>query len=157
MEKSDTDNFGLSPLYPRKQKVRPALDRPAASRVLDCPPELNGVAKQEWDRIVSALMPMCVLSSVDRAPLAAYCVAYSLWIEATKMLEKHGSMIKSPNGYPVQSPYLSVANKQLELMLRIACEFGFTPGSRSKIFSFSQKNSMLLDGVGEPNDGLNKW
>ena len=42
-------------------------------------------------------------------------------------------MIKSPSGYPVQSPYVSIANRQAEIMMRIASEFGFTPASRSRI------------------------
>jgi P27 family predicted phage terminase small subunit len=94
-----------------------------------------------------------VLSSFDRGPLAAYCTAYALWIDALEMVQKHGAMIKSPNGFPIQSPYLSHLNKQAEIMTRIASEFGFTPASRSRIFSFTQKNSMLLDAVGEPDDG----
>lgn len=149
------NDYDLKPLTTGLPKSRLTVRDQVVSQLLECPPGLSAVAKQEWDRIVAALTPMCVLSSVDRAPLAAYCVAYALWIEATEMLQKHGSMIKSPNGYPVQSPYLSVANKQLELMIRIACEFGFTPGSRSRIFSFSQKNSMLLDHVDEPDQ--NEW
>jgi hypothetical protein len=35
-------------------------------------------------------------------------------------------MVKSPTGYPIQSPYLAIANRQAELMIRIASEFGFT-------------------------------
>jgi phage terminase small subunit len=30
----------------------------------------------------------------------------------------------------VQSPYLSIANRQAEIMMRIASEFGFAPASR---------------------------
>jgi P27 family predicted phage terminase small subunit len=66
-------------------------------------------------------------------------------MEALDMVQKHGAMIKSPNGYSVQSPYLSHLNKQTEIMMRIASEFGFTPASRSRIFSFGQANSSLLD------------
>jgi hypothetical protein len=29
-------------------------------------------------------------------------------------------MIKSPSGYPVQSPYVAIANRQAEIMMRIA-------------------------------------
>ena len=36
-------------------------------------------------------------------------------------------MVKSPNGYPMQSPYVAVANKQVDIMVRIAAEFGMTP------------------------------
>ena len=42
-------------------------------------------------------------------------------------------MVKSPNGYPMQSPYVAVANKQVDIMVRIAAEFGMTPGSRTRI------------------------
>jgi phage terminase small subunit len=42
-------------------------------------------------------------------------------------------MIKSPQGFSIQSPYLAIANRQAEIMMRIASEFGFTPASRSRI------------------------
>lgn len=123
-----------------------------SDRILECPPELSILARQEWDRIVGELTPLAILSSVDRAPLAAYCCAYALWIEAMEMVQKHGAMIKSPNGYPMQSPYLSHANKQLELMMKTAVEFGFTPASRSRIYSFRLRSTMLLNAVNEPKD-----
>jgi hypothetical protein len=31
--------------------------------------------------------------------------------------------------YPIQSPYVSIANRQTEIVMRIASEFGFTPAS----------------------------
>jgi hypothetical protein len=37
------------------------------------------------------------------------------------------------NGHPVQSLYLSIVNRQVEIMTRIASEFGFTPASRSRL------------------------
>ena len=48
-------------------------------------------------------------------------------------LERYGTMIKSPNGYPMPSPYVAVANKQVDFMVRIASEFGMTPSSRTRI------------------------
>ena len=50
-----------------------------------------------------------------------------------EQIQKYGTMVKSPTGYPIQSPYLAIANRQAELMMRIASEFGFTPASRSRI------------------------
>jgi P27 family predicted phage terminase small subunit len=91
-------------------------------------------------------------SSTDRGPLAAYCTAFALAMEAAEMVNKHGAMLKSPNNFPMQSPYLSHLNKQVEVMMRIASEFGFTPASRSRIFSFDQKNSLLLEGDSVSND-----
>lgn len=33
-------------------------------------------------------------------------------------------MVKSPSGYPIHSPYVAIANRQAEIMMRIAAEFG---------------------------------
>ena len=76
-----------------------------------------------------------MVTNLDRAALAAYCSAYALSAEANEAIQKYGSMIKSPSGYPVQSPYVASANRQIEIMIRIASEFGFTPASRSRILA----------------------
>ena len=34
---------------------------------------------------------------------------YAVWAEATEAIQKFGTMVKSPTGYPVQSPYVSIA------------------------------------------------
>jgi P27 family predicted phage terminase small subunit len=151
MAKQDTAPKGLKEIASSERELLSATKEPAPSRILACPPELAHSAREEWDRIVGELTSKGVLSSFDRGPLAAYCTAYALAMEAAEMVHKHGAMIKSPNGFPMQSPYLSHLNRQSEIMLRIASEFGFTPASRSRIFSFDQKNSLLLENV-KPND-----
>ena len=67
------------------------------------------------------------------------------WVEATEALQKYGSMVKSPNGYPIQSPWVSIANKQADLMMRIASEFGFTPASRGRRWMLNGESSGLLE------------
>ena len=42
-------------------------------------------------------------------------------------------LIRTPSGYPQQSPWLSIANKQLEVMARFMAELGMTPASRSRV------------------------
>jgi P27 family predicted phage terminase small subunit len=74
-----------------------------------------------------------LLTGLDRALLAAYCQAHALWVEAVSSLERYGTMVKSPNGFPMQSPYVAVANKQVDIMVRIAAELGMTPSSRTRI------------------------
>ena len=65
--------------------------------------------------------------------LAAYCQAHALWVEAVSSIARYGTMVKSPNGYPMQCPYVAVANKQVDIMVRIAAELGMTPSSRTRI------------------------
>jgi P27 family predicted phage terminase small subunit len=65
----------------------------------------------------------------------------------TEAIRKSGTMVQSPNGYPVQLPYIAIANRQAEIMLRlrIASEFGFTPASRSRIAAPSPAEPSLFD------------
>src|ERR1044071_2950431 len=116
----------------------------------ECPMELGPVARKEWDRMAPQLAALRILTHLDRAALAAYCGAYAMWAEATEAIQKFGTMVKSPTGYPVQSPYVSIANRQAEIMMRIASEFGFTPASRSRIATPGAPEAPLLDLMGPP-------
>ena len=117
---------------PGKRPLNTRAPRPDI-RAPSCPRELSPAAKKEWRRLARQLMTLRLMTDLDRAILAAYCQAFALWVEAVAALRKYGTMVKSPSGFPMQSPYVAVANKQAELMIRIAAEFGFTPSSRSRI------------------------
>jgi P27 family predicted phage terminase small subunit len=101
--------------------------------VPDCPEHLSEEARAEWHRLVETLVSMGVITIVDRAVLAAYCQAYGRWVEAEQKLQETPLLIKTPSGYVQQSPWLNVANKQMELMGRYMAEIGLTPASRSRI------------------------
>ena len=94
------------------------------------------------------LATLKLLTNFDRATLAAYCGAYALWAEATEAIQKYGVTIKLPSGYPVQSPYVSLANRQAEIMMRIASEFGFTPASRSRISTHPKSGADPIRSIG---------
>jgi P27 family predicted phage terminase small subunit len=117
---------------PSKRRLNDAEPRPA-SRVPRCPACLGEEARKEWRRLVRELAGVGLLTGLDRGLLAAYCQAHALWVEAVSSIARYGTMVKSPNGYPMQSPYVAVANKQVEIMVRIASEFGMTPSSRTRI------------------------
>jgi P27 family predicted phage terminase small subunit len=65
--------------------------------------------------------------------LAAYCQAYGRWVEAERRLKETPPLLKTPAGYVQQSPWLSIANKQIELMTRLMAEIGLTPSARSRL------------------------
>jgi P27 family predicted phage terminase small subunit len=129
---------------PGKRPLNINEPRPEAA-VPECPVELGPVARREWDRLAVELSSLRILTNLDRAALAAYCGAYAMWAEATEAIQKFGTMVKSPSGYPQQSPYVAVANRQAEIMMRIASEFGFTPASRSRITTPPKDERTLFD------------
>ena len=98
-----------------------------------CPDHLCDVARREWRRLATPLHRMGVLTVVDRAAFAAYCQAYGRWVEAERKLKETPLLLKTPSGYIQQSPWLSVSNKQLELMGRYMVELGLTPSARTRL------------------------
>ena len=97
------------------------------------PKHLAPIARTEWRRVARALYAMGVLTPIDRAALAAYCQSYAKWVEAEQRLKDTPALLKTPSGYVQQSPWMAIANKQLELMGRYMNELGMTPASRSRV------------------------
>jgi P27 family predicted phage terminase small subunit len=121
---------------PGKRRYNP--DEPVPPEAVPrCPGHLSPPARAEWRRLVRVLARMGVVTAVDRAVLAAYCQAWGRWVEAEEKLKVTPVMLKTPSGHVQQSPWLSVANRQMELMGRCAAELGITPASRSRVAAFS--------------------
>lgn len=99
----------------------------------DCPLHLSDAATVEWHRIATYLHDAGVLTLVDRAALATYCQSYGRWVEAEEKLRDTPLLFKTPSGYIQQSPWLGIANRQMELMGRYMAELGLTPASRSRV------------------------
>lgn len=99
----------------------------------NCPPHLNDAGREEWHRLAAEMNALGILTRIDRAAFAAYCQCYGRWVEAEDKLAETPMLFKTKTGYVQQSPWLSIANKQLELMGRYAAEFGMTPASRPRV------------------------
>lgn len=139
-----TGNPGKRALNREEPRPEPAIP--------ECPPELSPVARKEWHRLAVDLCKLRLITSLDRGALAIYCTAYELWIEAVEAIRKHGTLVKSPSGYPMQSPYIAIQNRQGEIMMRIASEFGFTPASRSRIKAPQKHQPSLFDIKNDDDD-----
>jgi P27 family predicted phage terminase small subunit len=118
---------------PGKRKINDREPVPPAG-VPECPDHLDDEVRAEWFRTAAVLHEMGLLTKADRAALAAYCTVYSRWVHAEAQVKKFGSIVKSPEkGFPMKSPYLTIADQALEAMRKLMVEFGLTPSSRSRI------------------------
>jgi P27 family predicted phage terminase small subunit len=79
------------------------------------------------------LLALGIISKLDRAAIAAYCDAYSRWVEAATQIQQYGLIFKAPSGYPMPSPYLAILHTALDQMRAFLTEFGMTPSSRSRV------------------------
>lgn len=115
---------------------------PKFSGLPTCPSHLDKQAKAEWKRISKELSAVGLLTSVDRAALAAYCQCWSRWVQAEKKIQETSLVVKAAkSGYPIQNPYVGIANTALDLMKKFLTEFGLTPASRSRLSVDSDKSS----------------
>ena len=97
------------------------------------PGELDPKAIEEWQRLAPILARIGILTDCDRSILAAHCIAFSRWLRSEAQVSELGEVVKSPSGYPIQNPWLAIANKAHEQMKRTAAELGLTPSSRSSL------------------------
>lgn len=118
-----------------KDAVAPAIAIP------DCPDHLTNEAKVEWQRIAPFLLTYQLVTDLDTAALALYCQAYGRWQQAEKQIAKireadkdgDGLLVKAPSGYPIQNPYLAIANRAMEDCHKYLQQFGLSPSARTRV------------------------
>jgi len=111
-----------------------------ATVIPSCPEHLVGEAKIEWERITTELARYGMISEVDRGAIAIVCTLWARYVEAEEMIQRAakasggtGLFVKSPNGYPIQSPWLGVSNRAIELYKGYLAEFGLSPAARCRV------------------------
>jgi P27 family predicted phage terminase small subunit len=106
---------------------------PRASGALKDPPAWLTPAQQEGWRYAVENAPAGLLKLLDRSALTVWVLAEEMHRSASEKIQQHGMLIKTPNGMPMPSPFVTIQHRQACIMLRAAAELGFTPSSRSQI------------------------
>lgn len=123
---------GRKPTPVPRDDARPATTTAAA--LLDPPAELDTIEAAEWRRLVAILSEEQLAADTDQALLRAYCCSFGRWRRAhDQVAATGGEVVKSPNGFPIQNPWLSIANKAQQQMIQLASEFGLSPTSRARL------------------------
>lgn len=112
------------PLNTREPKVHGNLKHP--------PKWLTVEQRDGWEYAIEHA-PVGLLKCLDRSVLAIWCIAEDTHRQASEKIQQEGLLCQTPNGMPMQSPYVIIQNKQAMIMIRAAAELGFTPSSRSQI------------------------
>lgn len=98
----------------------------------DCPAELDDIARSEWNRIISRLDGLGLMTQLDSVALEMYCSAYSRWKRADAKAYNQ-EVIVTRSGNSIQNPYLGIANRAYDQLKAIIVEFGLTPSSRTRV------------------------
>lgn len=125
--------------------LRPSVEIP------QCPEHLSQEAAAEWGRISELLLKYSLVTDIDTAALALYCQSYGRWQQAEAKIKKlqenggDGLIIKSPSGYPIQNPYLAIANRAMEDCYKYLQQFGLSPSARTRVNVISVQGELFPD------------
>ena len=121
-----------------------------------CPAFIKGSGRREWKRIAPELLKLGLLTRIDRAALAGYCIGWMQLEEVETALSKmkksgralaklkkanpdmkanisNGMVSITSNGNAIIEPLLSVRKQALETIHKFGTEFGMSPAARTRI------------------------
>ena len=118
---------------PRKENLSALQQRepksPASS--IDPPDDLEGMALAKWRESVPMLSTMRVWGESERETWARYCRIHALWHECYAIIRKEGQTYVKASGMLAARPETSLLIQYGTQLIRLECEFGLTPSSRS--------------------------
>jgi P27 family predicted phage terminase small subunit len=97
------------------------------------PAWLDKEAKKVWRYFSARLAAVKVLTELDREALAIYCTSAARLAKAEKAIATTGEVIKSPAGFAQPNPWIGIAQKCQEMMLRYGQELGLSPSARARL------------------------
>ncbi len=106
---------------------------PAFARVPPAAPTwLSREAAAEWRRIVPGLARLDLLKPEDRAALASYCEAWSVFVEATRAIKAEGLTIEAKQGL-LPHPAVGIQRAAGREVRAWAAHFGLTPSTEQAL------------------------
>jgi len=113
---------------------RPIPLAPEAKPVVStrCPRGLPKAAQREWRRVAPELARLGLLTELDRAALADYCLCVARLEECEADIAERGPLVEGDRGL-VKNPACQLGREYRHQMMRWAAEFGLTPSSRGRM------------------------
>ncbi len=123
--------------------------KPRRRQRLPSPPtDLGEEGVKEWRRVGTELMKLGLLTTLDITALHMYCDAAERWRLYAREARRGGAILKTPNGWYQQNPYVGMANTAFKQAHGMLAEFGLTPAARARL---------AVDPVSQEDDELANW
>ena len=144
----------------------------------DPPPWFSPEQRAGWDYAISNAPPG-LLRRLDRSVMVAWVIAEDLHRQAVIAQSQTGLLIRVPTkasaaarrrprpgepepepdpGVPQQSPFISIINREAQIMIKAAGELGFTPVSRPRVQGKGAENDRPPAGPAAPApQSLQEW
>lgn len=132
---------------PRKENLRAITEAEPKSEPsgIDPPDDLEGLALEKWRESVPMLSTMRVWGKSERETWARYCRLHALWHECYEIVKRQGQTYEKPSGMIAARPETSLLIQYGTQLIRLECEFGLTPASRSGATVHEQEADPMAD------------
>lgn len=97
------------------------------------PTDIESDAKEYMKNVLQKLEDNGILENVDSAALTMLARNYSMFIKATKQVEREGLTVKSDRQNIAPHPAIKIANDAQSKAIKVMEEFGLTAKSRKKL------------------------
>ena len=117
--------------------------------LIAAPDWMSDDQKASWTYAIENA-PLGLLKNLDQSILTIWVIAEDYHRQAVKKIAGDLVITAEESGYKMQNPYLSIVNKQAEIMMKSSAEMGFTPSSRSRVsMGGSPKKGNRFSGNGQ--------
>ena len=103
------------------------------SKIFKIPQDIESEAKLYMSDVLEMLESNGVMESVDTAALTMLSRNYSVFIKASKQLEKDGLTVVSDRGNLSPHPAIKIAKDAQTSAMKVMAEFGLTAKARTKL------------------------
>lgn len=127
---------------PGKRPIAAGKSQGIAKGVPPRPPELTGVAAEEWDRIAGELHAAGLLAVTDGAILTAFCFAVADMLACRAAVAEHGRFASQPiqnsagaviSTRWVEHPAVARGAEAARRVAMLAAELRLTPAARERL------------------------
>ena len=103
------------------------------------PKDIEKEASEYMNEVLEQLREKGVMENIDTAALTMLARNYSMFIRASRQVEKDGMMITNNKGNLEAHPMIKVAKDAQVQAMKIMVEFGLTIKSRNKLPKMEKK------------------
>lgn len=130
-----------------REKLPPAVELEPKFVVaeMEPPKKLGTHATAVWRKTIPELKQNGLLAVIDVDILVAYCCEMGRYNYAIQVMEKRPPVFKSKSGHEQVDPWFTVAQKSIDMALKIGQNFGITPAARTKVGGMVPKKKTVAD------------
>ncbi|MEE8057420.1 MAG: phage terminase small subunit P27 family [Pseudomonadales bacterium] len=110
-----------------------AIEFDTVLNAVDLPRHLKGLARKMWGTVCPQLCKQKVLAVTDLHNLEAFCLAYSRWRQAEKIIDAVGIVVEGATGGPIKNPACTVASEERNQFNKFGGNLGLDPASRGRL------------------------